>query len=415
MRSKLALVVLTLCALLALPGLASAATINVAADFAAIQAAINGANPGDTVQVAAGTATLGPADIITIPASKLGLRLVGAGVGQTILQKSSAASYYDHPILRVGPAAAPSYPAPASTVVEGFTFKNSGDPAPPLTPTSAAVAAPIAIDIQASGASAADPGVVRNCEFLYFNEVGIVITEAGSGGHRYWDFSNNSFESKIGIWPNAADFISIRDNVFRNYSVPVGVDNTDVVINLTITGNDFLGGGYVPNVSRYRGIQLSAAADEADQVRNWNISNNYITDSTYGIAIQAAPNGVESLTGVVIQNNYIFGNTRTGTVPQTPAYADLWNASTKPLVATNNWWGQASGPASGQIVGLITTEPYLTALSEDRPAGAVGFWPASVAPPVVSTPASSMWSLVLAALAALTGLWFARRRESLAG
>lgn len=44
-----------LCALVSLTGTICAATINVPADYAAIQAAVNAANAGDTIQVAAGT------------------------------------------------------------------------------------------------------------------------------------------------------------------------------------------------------------------------------------------------------------------------------------------------------------------------------------------------------------------------
>jgi hypothetical protein len=408
MKRTTLLMALSLCAVLALPGLASAATFNVPADFTAIQTAINGASAGDTVQVAAGTATLDPTQIITIPNSKLGIKLVGAGVGQTILQKSASAS--GQHIIFIGQTPALS-PAPASTVVEGFTLKNSGATTAPRDTTNSARDG---IGIRASGASAANPAIIRNCEFLDFSNSGIDIFESS---HQYWEISNNTFDgSRLAIWVNSNHFVTIRDNVFQRYSVAIGADASDRITDLTITGNDLLGGAFDPAPTYYRGLYLTSASTVEDEPKNWTISNNYITGATNGILIQAPSSGAQSLTGVVVENNYIAGNDVTGTTPQTPPYADVKNSSTKTLIATNNWWGQASGPAAGQVSGLVTTDPYLTSNTEDPllSAGA-GFWPAPVAPPVVSTPASSSWSLALTALSAvLVGLWFARKRKQLA-
>jgi hypothetical protein len=408
MKRTIALVALSLCAVLALPGVASAATFNVAADFAAIQTAINGASPGDTIQVAAGTATLLPTETITIPNSKLGIKLVGAtGAGQTVLQKSSGDQFF----IVIGEAPALS-PAPAPTVVEWLTLKNSGATSAPRDATNSGRNG---IGIRASGVSAADPAIIRNCEFLDLSNAAIDIYESS---HRYWEIANNTFDgNRLTIWVNANHFITIRNNVFRRYAVAIGADSVDRITDLTITGNDLLGGAYDPAPIYYRGIQLTSASTVEDEPKNWNISNNYITGATNGILIQTAPSGAQSLTGVVVENNHIVGNNDvTGTQPQTPPYADIKNASAKQLIATNNWWGQASGPDAVQISGLVTTDPYLTSNNEDPAlSGGAGFWPAPGTPPVVSTPASSSWSLALMALSAvLVGAWSARRRKELA-
>lgn len=407
MKRTIVLVVLSLCAVLALPGVASAATFNVPADFTAIQAAIDGASPGDTVQVAAGTATLAATEIITIPNSKLGVRLVGAGAGLTVLQKSSGTT--SQPIIFVGPGT-PSFPAPASTTIEGFTLKNSGATSGVRT---TATSAYTGIALRASGVSTADPAVIRNCEFLDFSDTGIVMAEVTI---RYWDLVGNTFDgSRLAIWVNSNDFVTVRNNVFRDYSIAIGTDAGDAVTDLTITGNDLLGGTFDPAPTFYRGLYLSSAATTEDEPKNWNISNNYITGATNGILIQAPASGAQSLTGVAVGNNYIAGNNVEGTVAQTPAFADVKNSAAKQLTATNNWWGQATGPIAGQTSGLVITDPFLTSDSENPPpSGDTGFWPGPGAP-VVSTPASSTWSLVLTALsAALVGSWFVRRRKELA-
>lgn len=68
-------------------GPAAATTYSVACDYTAITNAIAGAIPGDVIQIAAGTATLTAAQVITISNSTMGISLIGAGPGQTILQK----------------------------------------------------------------------------------------------------------------------------------------------------------------------------------------------------------------------------------------------------------------------------------------------------------------------------------------
>ena len=68
-------------------GTAMATTYSVACDYTAITNAIAGAVPGDIIQIAAGTATLTAAEVINIGNSTMGISLIGAGTGQTILQK----------------------------------------------------------------------------------------------------------------------------------------------------------------------------------------------------------------------------------------------------------------------------------------------------------------------------------------
>jgi len=73
--------------------------------------------------------------------------------------------------------------------------------------------------------------------------------------------------------------------------------------------------------------------------------------------------------------------------------------------ATSNWWGQQTGPSTGQVVGSATTSSWISVYSDDQAkAGQPGFWPVAPVVPVVSTPASSPWSLALLAVFGLAAL-----------
>ena len=141
-------------------------------------------------------------------------------------------------------------------------------------------------------------------------------------------------------------------------------------------------------------MYLTSAAVSEDADKNWSITNNNITGSAYGIRWFAATTAAESMTGVVVRHNSIAGNTVAGT--GTPPFADVYSATTKTLSAPDNWLGQASGPAAGQVSGPVSTEPWLPSDSQDPvKAGDSGFWPMTTSPPVVSTPVASGRSIAL--------------------
>jgi hypothetical protein len=86
-------VALLAAALLLLFPVASGAVINAAADKTAIQTALDSANPGDTVVVAAGQVNVGDTPL-TIP--KPGVSLRGAGIGNTTFQSYDNMQYLLH-------------------------------------------------------------------------------------------------------------------------------------------------------------------------------------------------------------------------------------------------------------------------------------------------------------------------------
>jgi len=95
-------------ALLSVPGLCPAATITVgpAGDYATIQAAINAANGGDTIQVAAGTY------VENLVWATKDLQLLGSGAGVSVVDGNATGSCLRMEVV------------PSTSRVEGFTFTN---------------------------------------------------------------------------------------------------------------------------------------------------------------------------------------------------------------------------------------------------------------------------------------------------
>ncbi len=114
---KPSLTLLTLIAALGVSALSAAAdTIQVPQEYPTIQAALNAAAPGDTVQVAAGIYT----ENIIWPDTN-GIRLVGAGRDDTVIDGGDASS-----VIRFETADL----IDAATIIEGFTIRN-GNALPP--------------------------------------------------------------------------------------------------------------------------------------------------------------------------------------------------------------------------------------------------------------------------------------------
>jgi len=91
-----------------------AATINVPADYIIIQDAIDAANSGDTVQVAAGTYSPSTNGEVFPINMKDGVELVGDGAGQSILDAE-----YTNRVVKF-------YGVGASTKIQGFTITRGG-------------------------------------------------------------------------------------------------------------------------------------------------------------------------------------------------------------------------------------------------------------------------------------------------
>ena len=318
------------CGLLVLPMLlcvsvAQADDCVVPANYDAVQNCIdNVAKPGDTVQIAEGVISLGPDQVISIPDAKLGIKLVGAGIGATVVRGTNS----NEVLIEVGQGGGAS---PVVTVIEGLTLDGP-------TPTG-----PVqrGIRVVSNGFSAASPSVIRHCEFHRLNQ-GVVFSS--SLNPRFWMVGpGNVFDySQTGVNLNQADDITIAGNVFRGYEWAIRSRNTQESINIEILSNVLGGGARSPLPGAYYGVYTSATVSTSGVPKNWRIRDNTITGATWGIRIDPGTQSNSNLSGVEITGNCLDDNTILGSqAPPPPAAADIRNDNALPMhvSAPNNFGG----------------------------------------------------------------------------
>ena len=183
---------------------------------------------------------------------------------------------------------------------------------------------------------------------------------------------NNSMFDEIGR-VGVLFFGSTLDNSFFTNNMYTGKGTGDFLdyaadisagANVTTTGNTVSGnkGTASSDGSKSAGFIVStffAAGTTA------TITNNTISDNTCGVSVGF--DGSDAST-VTINNNDIFGNTLFGV-----------NTTNPTVDATNNWWGDASGPSGeGPGTGDAVSDnvlfcPWLTAPKDDPMVGTDGF------------------------------------------
>lgn len=167
------------------------------------------------------------------------------------------------------------------------------------------------------------------------------------------------------IWPSGSSNIEILNNKIEN-ATSFGVGLSGGNNGVTIMGNEITLGiqsGTAEPSTRTAGIRIGTDNDnitiEDNLIYNCtgttgapaagitiqnegtnNITNNQIMDNIYGVNI--VETAIVSTT--TINDNEIKGNTEYG----------ILNNTTNPVDATNNWWGDASGPKQA------TTNPSAT-------------------------------------------------------
>jgi hypothetical protein len=323
-----------------------------------IQSAIDAATSGDTIQVAAGTYTV--TSTITIPCDKLAINLIGAGRNVTFIEKSSGGT--GAPVLQIGSSNCGAVTGP--TVIDGFTFRNSGAVYPNTTANSAARG----ISIRASGSLDGSAwSVIRNCAFLNFTDTGVTPADYQ---FQYWEIAGNIFDgSRLAIWLNDSRHMKVQDNDIRNMVVGIGCDAGDDSFDISVKENVMDSGtsdgsspsAYWPQPSNYYGIFLGGYAHD------WTIVSNLITRNTWGIYVANRTAG-NNLANVVMSENCIVDNRVLGSAAST-AYG-INNPTAVLLNAQNNWWGDASGPyhptlnlggLGDRVSDNVTFTPWLTA------------------------------------------------------
>lgn len=218
---------------------AQAATVSVAANATAIQAAINAAtdNSGTVIEIAGGiVTTTGYADmgLSFIKLNKKGVTLRGStdpnnptifqtnittlSSGKILNQVSCLSDGEGVALLQVCGQTNP--PAPTlPNVIENIIFKSSWTGNSPSLPSGPYNGTNKGIFITASGPSAANPSIIRNCQFLNIwpaasgvGGIGIEFSTA-TKADKFWLIDSNIFDNtRQGVFLNANSYITIKQN-----------------------------------------------------------------------------------------------------------------------------------------------------------------------------------------------------------
>ncbi|HUV56463.1 MAG TPA: right-handed parallel beta-helix repeat-containing protein [Dehalococcoidales bacterium] len=293
--------------------------------FASIQAGVTASNAAGTVSVAAGTYT----ENLNIPVGKDNLRLLGAGVPDTILSPAS------------GTAISVSSPV----IIKGFYILQSDS----------------STGIQMMGAGAS--GTSENPGIIDANKLESPSASRGNGidfkdyDINYWVIKDNELiNRKLAIYLNRASHLVIIGNTLTGYKEGIGMNwDGEPAHDLTIVGNKFLGTDYPFTEQEL----LEKAAIMLGEVSyDVLIAGNTITDSPSGIRIPDHAEGVTNLSNVHINVNDIYNNANYGIINDVSVEVD----------ATYNWWGSVNGPGQDEangVLGDVDYSPWLPGEWED--------------------------------------------------
>jgi parallel beta-helix repeat protein len=293
------LILIVLTCSIGLAATAQAATINVPDDYPTIQAAVNAAYAGDTINVAAGRYT----EQVSVNQS---LTLAGAGAGSTTIQ---------------APAELVNDPDDAKTIVL-FTG---------------------AITAEISGFTIQGPvnglnfgiyvrdGATAN---IHDNTVKDIRDELLSGAQYGYGIEIGKYND-TSPYVNQIGHATITHNIVFGYQ-KTGIECEGTGSSATITGNTVTGAGLIPTTAQ-NGIQIRRGA-------TGSINTNTVTGNAYtghevnasGIAVTHPGNDV------VIQNNIVNHNT-----------ANIYTYQADGVQILNN---QVSDAADGRVVAGITAD-----------------------------------------------------------
>ena len=298
------------------------------ADYSTIQSAINAASADDTITVAAGTYL----EDISISTANLTLESTAGAATTTIL---CAGSVNDIVIVTA-----------ADVTIDGFTIQG----------LSATSGARNGIDVRASGCT------IQNNIFvdIYYDNI-LVSGDMTSG-----TITNNTLTGmgtaagRGAIWVESYAYdisgITISNNIVSAYrggmeTIFVGQTQTGTVSDITVTGN------VVTDCDYGLALDNDGSATTMDTI---NVTDNTFSQCGVGIAIW--PEVTNEPTNVTITGNDITGNTAYGirilSWDATNAInynnitgntVGLLNGDSVSVDATNNWWGNASGPVPATL------------------------------------------------------------------
>ena len=411
-RKRLA--VLLVGAVLALcPALAQASVINVPADYSTIQAAVNAAAPGDTVQVAAGVyqESLGGWRDIEI---KKSVNIVGAGSGQTVVQLSG---------LQHG---VEIYGTNLNVLIEGITFtrKPGNDWSAGWTIIVGEVASSFSSlvfrDVEVAYASSRLVSLVR-AQNPYTS---VVFEDCYLHHSGAWGLSARGDIDTMELTNCTVEFCGLVQAAYG-----IGLDVADmppsVVDSLTVTGGSF-------SNNTAKGINLmaigSALFDGVTASNNagapgggfgvclWEWSNAS-SDLTFqnctvtGNGLDGFLFGAETgctIDNVSIEDCLLSGNGRSGVFAMNYNGGQITNLSVNDcnivgngtgiialgpgIDAENNWWGDPNGPgpvgpgAGDKVTSGVDYDPWL-----GKPAGANALWVGATLDNIYVQPGETCW------------------------
>lgn len=217
--------------------------------------------------------------------------------------------------------------------------------------------------------SSAISGALVTNNFITGNQVGVYANSAGAS-----TISDNLFDANnepgaaggSGIYSEFTNGLTIEGNEFANHTTnnPIifAATAAGVHLDLTVSGNDIHdnvsgifvlgvdGGGFVDNdISAAGGTALSFGGGGNTDIQ---VTGNVLHDSARGVRLQDFGFGLGSDSDIHVNRNAIIGNSSYGVANE--------SGYTGTLDATCNWWGQATGPASGAVMGDVDHVPWLT-------------------------------------------------------
>ncbi len=370
--TQLTLGLITALVAIMIPAVAETATFTVCAsscDQTTIQAAVTAAAPGDTITVAPGTY---PEDVTVNKA----LTINGARAGVDARTRTGAESVVRSFNIGV-----------SNVVLDGLSLSNYG------------------VQVRATGSATALSGVViRNSIFDGYNDVAIVPDGAGNiiiqknlfrnpavydpphglNGAEPMQFHSNGGPggcTGTQVLDNKFDHATTNGSADINFSC-TGSNSSNVTVSGNVGGNPADAGG--PSLVAFSGVAdnvnvtSNTATTSGSQVfffgsmtgtttidhnsftggtssavalfggelspdtpstGTFYVSNNNLSGNNRGVRVTV--NGLTAAGKVVAYGNNLSANTTAG----------VENLSPGRVSATNNWWGSASGPSAGAIVG----------------------------------------------------------------